>query len=313
MRSPATTGSTAPQPRCRRPPSAARPTPPRRPSGGSARRGRCSWWRPGRGCPSPGRRGARGREGCGVAALPELPPATSVLGLVARLQPWKGQDRLVRAAALLRERGHAVHVLLVGGDSWELAPAYAEALPRLIAELGMQEHVTMTGEVPDAGPYIDRMDILVNASDPEPFGIVLLEGMARGVAVVAVDRGRPEGDRRGRRHRRARPQRASRPRSPTRSSRCWPRRSGGPSWQPPGASASGPSSPRTRCAAASRSRCACWWPPAGPRGTARTWPSRPDPSRRPLATRARPRAPARSRSWPTTSARWGGWSGSSRS
>ncbi len=66
-----------------------------------------------------------------------------------------------------------------------------EALPRLIAELGMQEHVTMTGEVPDAGPYIDRMDILVNASDPEPFGIVLLEGMARGVAVVAVDSGGP--------------------------------------------------------------------------------------------------------------------------
>ncbi len=97
----------------------------------------------------------------------------------------------MRAAALLRERGHAVHVLLVGGDSWALAPEYADALPRLIAELGMGEHVTMTGEVADAGPYIDRMDVLVNASDPEPFGIVLLEAMARGVAVVAVDRGGP--------------------------------------------------------------------------------------------------------------------------
>ena len=142
--------------------------------------------------PEPGTAAAPGGgPGAAVALLPDLPPESQVLGLVARLQPWKGQDRLVRAAALLRERGHAVHVLLVGGDSWELAPAYAEALPRLIAELGMQEHVTMTGEVPDAGPYIDRMDILVNASDPEPFGIVLLEGMARGVAVVAVDSGGP--------------------------------------------------------------------------------------------------------------------------
>jgi glycosyltransferase involved in cell wall biosynthesis len=35
------------------------------------------------------------------------------------------------------------------------------------------------------------MDVLVNASDPEPFGIVLLEGMAREVAVVAVDSGGP--------------------------------------------------------------------------------------------------------------------------
>ncbi len=31
----------------------------------------------------------------------------------------------------------------------------------------------------------------MNASDPEPFGIVLLEAMARGVAVVAVDSGGP--------------------------------------------------------------------------------------------------------------------------
>jgi glycosyltransferase involved in cell wall biosynthesis len=49
----------------------------------------------------------------------------------------------------------------------------------------------MTGQVPDAGPYMAQLDILVNASDPEPFGIVLLEGMARGVAVVAVDAGGP--------------------------------------------------------------------------------------------------------------------------
>ncbi len=49
----------------------------------------------------------------------------------------------------------------------------------------------MTGQVPDAGPYIECMDILVNASDCEPFGIVLLEGMARGVPVVAVDSGGP--------------------------------------------------------------------------------------------------------------------------
>jgi glycosyltransferase involved in cell wall biosynthesis len=49
----------------------------------------------------------------------------------------------------------------------------------------------MTGEVPDAGPYIERMDVLVNASDPEPFGIVILEGMARGVAVMAVNSGGP--------------------------------------------------------------------------------------------------------------------------
>jgi glycosyltransferase involved in cell wall biosynthesis len=121
----------------------------------------------------------------------ELPPGVPVVGLVGRLQAWKGQDRLLRAQKILAERGQRTHVLIVGGDSYGLEPEYARSLRRLSEELGTAEAVTMTGEVPDAGPYIERMDVLVNASDPEPFGIVLLEGMARGVAVAAVDSGGP--------------------------------------------------------------------------------------------------------------------------
>ncbi len=121
----------------------------------------------------------------------ELPGEIPVVGLVGRLQPWKGQDRLLSAQAILRERGHLIHVVIVGGDSYGLSPQYARSLPALVQRLGLSELVTLTGQVPDAGPYIDQMDVLVNASDPEPFGIVLLEGMARGVAVLAVDSGGP--------------------------------------------------------------------------------------------------------------------------
>lgn len=121
----------------------------------------------------------------------ELPAGVPIVGLVGRLQPWKGQDRLLNAQATLRERGHEIHLVIVGGDSWGLSPEYAASLPTLVERLGLTGAVTMTGQVPDAGPYIDQMDILVNASDPEPFGIVLLEGMSRNVAVVAVDSGGP--------------------------------------------------------------------------------------------------------------------------
>jgi glycosyltransferase involved in cell wall biosynthesis len=121
-----------------------------------------------------------------------LPADVPIVGLVGRLQAWKGQDRLLRAQALLHRRGHPLHLVIVGGDSYGLSPEYAASLEPLARELGLSEHVTMTGEVPDAGPYIERMDILVNASEEEPFGIVILEGMARGVAVVAVNAGGPE-------------------------------------------------------------------------------------------------------------------------
>lgn len=121
----------------------------------------------------------------------QLPADVPIVGLVGRLQPWKGQDRLLHAQAILHERGHRMHLVIIGGDSYGLSPEYASSLPALIEELELTGQVTLTGEVPDAGPYIDQLDILVNASDPEPFGIVLLEGMSRGVAVVAVDSGGP--------------------------------------------------------------------------------------------------------------------------
>ncbi|MFI4990030.1 MAG: glycosyltransferase [Solirubrobacterales bacterium] len=137
--------------------------------------------------PGPGRGAAKADEQARLSLL----PGVSIVGLVGRLQPWKGQDRLLEAQALLRQRGLAMQTLIVGGDSWGLSPDYAASLPRLAERLALGDAVTLTGEVPDAGPYVELMDVLVNASDPEPFGIVLLEAMARGVAVVAVDSGGP--------------------------------------------------------------------------------------------------------------------------
>jgi glycosyltransferase involved in cell wall biosynthesis len=129
-------------------------------------------------------------EGAGEHPL-QLPEGVPIVGIVGRLQAWKGQDRLLRAQALLRARGHELHLVIVGGDSYRLSPDYAASLPPLIAELGLQGAVTLAGEVDDAMPFIEQMDVLVNASDPEPFGIVLLEAMAAGLPVVAVDSGGP--------------------------------------------------------------------------------------------------------------------------
>jgi glycosyltransferase involved in cell wall biosynthesis len=122
------------------------------------------------------------------AVLAELgiPTDRLVVGIVGRLQPWKGQHHFLRALALLVADGLPVHGLVVGGDAYELSPAYAASLRGLIHELGVESAVTMTGQVADASRLIAGMDALVNASDPEPFGIVLLEAMGRGVPTVAV-------------------------------------------------------------------------------------------------------------------------------
>jgi glycosyltransferase involved in cell wall biosynthesis len=118
--------------------------------------------------------------------LPAAADGRIVLGIVGRLQPWKGQHHFLRALAALRASGHDVHGLLVGGEAHGFSAGYGAELERLTRDLDLTDAVTMTGQVPDAGPYIDSMDVLVNASENEPFGIVLIEAMARGVPVVAV-------------------------------------------------------------------------------------------------------------------------------
>lgn len=120
-----------------------------------------------------------------------LPAEVPVVGMVARLQPWKGQDRLLRALALLRDRGVAVHGLVVGGEAFGVSTGYAAELRALAAELGLEAQVTFTGQVDDPTALTCLMDVAVNLSAAEPFGISLVEAMALGRAVLAVDSAGP--------------------------------------------------------------------------------------------------------------------------
>ncbi len=114
-----------------------------------------------------------------------------VVGIVGRLFGWKGQDRLIEAVALLRSRGVPAHGLIVGGGGHRGDDEYERSLHDLVHGLGLEGAITFTGQVPDARPFIERMDVFVNASSKEPFGLVLLEAMAAGKPVVAVNAAGP--------------------------------------------------------------------------------------------------------------------------
>jgi glycosyltransferase involved in cell wall biosynthesis len=70
--------------------------------------------------------------------------------------------------------------------------SYAESLRALTWELGIAERVEFRGFRDDVAGELDKIDILVHASTtPEPFGQVVVEGMAAGRPVVAADAGGP--------------------------------------------------------------------------------------------------------------------------
>lgn len=111
-------------------------------------------------------------------------------GVVGRLAPWKGQDLFLRAFARAFPAGEERAVLVGGALFGE--DEYAAQLPRLAARLGIADRVELRGHRDDVWTELARLDVLVHASvSPEPFGQVVLEGMAAGVPVIAAGAGGP--------------------------------------------------------------------------------------------------------------------------
>lgn len=107
------------------------------------------------------------------------------LGIVGRLQRWKRVELALRALpAVLREAPAAR--LQVIGDAWPgLDDDYPAALRAEAARLGVAGAVDFRGHVPAGAAAIADLDLLVHTAELEPFGLVLIEAMLRGVPVVA--------------------------------------------------------------------------------------------------------------------------------
>lgn len=110
---------------------------------------------------------------------------------VGRLNEWKGQDILVDAVAELREELPSLRLRLVG-DVFRQEWHHRRRLEKQVARLGLRDIVTFEGVRRDALELVGQADIVVVPSKrPEPFGMVLVEGMALGRPVIATHGGGP--------------------------------------------------------------------------------------------------------------------------
>jgi glycosyltransferase involved in cell wall biosynthesis len=106
-----------------------------------------------------------------------------VIGLCSGLRPEKSHGDLLQALARLRERGVAAKALLIG-DGPERSHIESVA-----AELGLREHVVITGFKEDVRPYIACCDVMTLVSHTETFSLAALESMALGKPLVMSDIG----------------------------------------------------------------------------------------------------------------------------
>lgn len=119
-----------------------------------------------------------------------LSAADFVVGNVGRITTWKGQDVFLRALARVRLQAPHLKALIVGEPDPPSERRYLEELQALTRQLGLEAVVQFTGFRADIPTVMSALDLLVHSSSsPEPFGIVLIEGMAAGCPVVATRAG----------------------------------------------------------------------------------------------------------------------------
>ncbi|MEL4105663.1 glycosyltransferase [Oscillospiraceae bacterium WX1] len=105
-------------------------------------------------------------------------------GILARLEPYKGQALILDAAKILKDDGLPIRIFIAGAGPDE------QALHQKALSLGLDDTVTFLGFVTDVAPLLNALDVQLNASyGTEASSLSLLEGMSLGLPAIVSDYG----------------------------------------------------------------------------------------------------------------------------
>lgn len=116
-----------------------------------------------------------------------VPPEAPLVGMVARFNPGKGHDVLLRAMALLSDADPAVRCVFIGDALFAGEPAWKARMLALTRTLGLGARVTFAGWRDDMPAVLSALDVLVHpATTPDSLPVAVLEGMAAGRPVIGA-------------------------------------------------------------------------------------------------------------------------------
>jgi len=114
-----------------------------------------------------------------------LAPDATLIGLVARYDPFKDHANFLRAAAALKGRLPDVHFLLCG----DRVDPGNETLASMVAALGLRGRCHLLGPRRDVPRFQAGLDLATSSSVSEAFPLAVGEAMACGVPCVVTDVG----------------------------------------------------------------------------------------------------------------------------
>lgn len=119
----------------------------------------------------------------------EKAPGPPLIALVGRITEWKGQHIFIEAAARVHALFPEARFQIIGSAMFG-EEEYERKIRAMVANRGLEECFEFTGFRTDVPKLIEALDILVHASiTGEPFGQVVIEGMAAAKPVVATNGG----------------------------------------------------------------------------------------------------------------------------
>jgi glycosyltransferase involved in cell wall biosynthesis len=118
-----------------------------------------------------------------------LPADATVVAVLGRLVPWKGQHLFIQAMRRVIE-SNPLAIGVIAGAPEVYSLDYEPALREQARELGIADRIRFTGFVAEPRTVLAAVDVLAHTSvTPEPFGLVMIEAMAAGKAVVTPAEG----------------------------------------------------------------------------------------------------------------------------
>lgn len=118
-----------------------------------------------------------------------LPSDAFIVGIVGQILAAKGHADLLAAAPKVLAERHDAHFAIVGEASGKEAQSFRTQLFQLVAEAGLTGRVHFLGYRHDIPLVMRSLDVLAVPSWSEPFGRVVVEGLATGCLVVGTDAG----------------------------------------------------------------------------------------------------------------------------
>lgn len=107
-----------------------------------------------------------------------------VVGVVGRLDKKKGQLEVIQAIPLVQQSKENLQVVFVGDQTKNESDDYVQELKKCVVNAQLEDVVTFIPHQPHIQHMYNAFDLVLVPSYEETFGMVTIEAMACGVAVI---------------------------------------------------------------------------------------------------------------------------------